>query len=185
MLFSSGSTPTRTKEVPNPFSFNLAIERLFISGDRRILRSRHLIFVSISQSRCFSFQEKEELVKAFVDNVVSISQSRCFSFQGTGGSCGPATLYSFQSRNRDAFHFRKKRNWLKRLSTTLFQSRNRDAFHFRGQETMERAQNHADAFQSRNRDAFHFRLAARLSALARRASGFNLAIERLFISGDR
>ena len=62
----------------------------------------------------------------------------------------------------------------------MFQSRNRDACHFR-MYTMTTYRRVSMLFQSRNRDACHFRSStqAQTSALAR----FNLAIEMLIISG--
>ena len=51
---------------------------------------------------------------------------------GTGGCTG-----LFQSRNRDACHFRlliRRRAW---RFISLFQSRNRDACHFRGERVLE------------------------------------------------
>ena len=86
----------------------------------------------------------------------------------------------FQSRNRDAFHFRRK-TMFRRKRTITFQSRNRDAFHFRqradycpmpswvcfnlaiemlfisGSDMAGERKSAISAFQSRNRDAFHFR----------------------------
>ena len=40
-------------------------------------------------------------------NLVSISQSRCLSFQGWHRCASAMGLKRFQSRNRDAYHFRK------------------------------------------------------------------------------
>ena len=114
-----------------------------------------LRIVSISQSRCFSFQVPR--VRWYGRwRVVSISQSRCFSFQG--GKDSPSTLEThspFQSRNRDAFHFRH---------------------HSPSSPCM------GNEFQSRNRDAFHFRHQW-IGFSVRRFYSFNLVIEMLFISG--
>ena len=70
--------------------------------------------VSISQSRCFSFQLKQKVFDTYSIYQVSISQSRCFSFQLAtsqprinAGSC-----QAFQSRNRDAFLFNEVLNTL-------------------------------------------------------------------------
>ena len=62
-------------------------------------------FVSISQSRCLSFQDKQQH-PAMLHTIVSISQSRCLSFQ-VAEPCRHASIdIRFQSRNRDACHFR-------------------------------------------------------------------------------
>ena len=88
--------------------FNLAIEMLIISGSggselesgfilfqsrnrdayhfRLAARSASLAawaMVSISQSRCLSFQVMKAGVPGFTNFIVSISQSRCLSFQVT------------------------------------------------------------------------------------------------------
>ena len=111
--------------------FNLAIEMLFISGQISWLRQAVPIHVSISQSRCFSFQ------------VIKTSENR-------GEKC-----LKFQSRNRDAFHFRHETLRGTCAALMRFQSRNRDAFHFRSHSP---SRPHSPSlFQSRNRDAFHFR----------------------------
>ena len=113
-------------------SFNLVIEMLFISGPVQSVGHRHSRSVSISSSRCFSFQEtiRKKFVKdGKVD--VSISSSRCFSFQVSSECAMPVRFILFQSRHRDAFHFRPKISVSMRRSCLSFQSRHRDAFHFR------------------------------------------------------
>ena len=85
----------------------------------------------------------------------------------------------FQSRNRDAFHFRSISRPRARKDS-VFQSRNRDAFHFR--TPIPASPNSSMRFQSRNRDAFHFRTLAFSGRLE--DSSFNLVIEMLFISGS-
>ena len=107
--------------------FNLAIEMLFISGaPRTTQKHQHRFSVSISQSRCFSFQDRRHpppaahctpcfnlaIERLFISGAVlvvegaccpgfvSISQSRCFSFQvafGAGGGSGLGVSIS-QSR---------------------------------------------------------------------------------------
>ena len=134
--------------------FNLAIEMLVISGQHtdafvfpfkfqsrnrdachfRASRARSAAnadSVSISQSRCLSFQGlRTRVIPVLRVMRVSISQSRCLSFQvTTNRERYPSRAEWFQSRNRDACHFRA-------ISTeprprNLFQSRNRDACHFR------------------------------------------------------
>ena len=69
------------------------------------LSTKRLWIVSISQSRCFSGQERTSPGQSAVRNV-SISQSRGFSVQVSTGK--PEFAFGgFQSRNRDAFHFRQ------------------------------------------------------------------------------
>ena len=67
-------------------------------------------------------------------------------------------LVKFQSRNRDAFHFKYIRNMHDRNRQHLFQSRNRDAFHFKKSLIGRFSKQRIFRFQSRNRDAFHFKL---------------------------
>ena len=112
----------------------------------------------------------------------------------------------FQSRHRDAFHFRETARRLSRrrgptcfnlviemlvisgklsrrsgLPRSSFQSRHRDAFHFRGL-LLDKFDACFIMFQSRNRDAFHFRWRSAMAAFFT-SSRFNLVIEMLFISG--
>ena len=76
---------------------------------------------------------------------------------GTNAACSPTgSRDKFQSRNRDAFHFRAAVSEPDNAALNEFQSRNRDAFHFRAAGCGVRG--HVFQFQSRNRDAFHFRL---------------------------
>ena len=63
-----------------------------------------------------------------------------------------------------------------------FQSRNRDAFHFRVKQIFHEAKDLLEVFQSRNRDAFHFRYCWMCASSP--VICFNLAIEMLFISGN-
>ena len=71
------------------YSFNLAIERLFILVNLAKAESR-FIQVSISQSRCFSVQGKDRARAYRALSCVSISQSRCFSCQGLASTGRPA-----------------------------------------------------------------------------------------------
>ena len=112
--------------------FNLAIEMLVISGKRHKVAAAETEDVSISQSRCLSFQEITCMPVWFAIVRVSISQSRCLSFQGL--PCPwplPRATLTFQSRNRDAYHFRLVKSKAPTGFYLLFQSRNRDAYHFR------------------------------------------------------
>ena len=105
MLVISGQ-PSLARSEP-PYGFNLAIEMLVISGARYPPQNayRYLLFqsrnrdachfrnlqpnlgvhrrqVSISQSRCLSFQVCRSTAQCCFGIKVSISQSRCLSFQG-------------------------------------------------------------------------------------------------------
>ena len=123
--------------------------------------------VSISQSRGFSVQARHVGYRHAQLTLVSISQSRGFSVQVKHLHRFyrmPRSL--FQSRNRDAFHFRLSKITGTQPATCRFQSRNRDAFHFRVarfrlDSTPRRG------FQSRNRDAFHFRSSALTTILSK------------------
>ena len=76
---------------------------------------------------------------------------------GLGGRLDTSIACLFQSRNRDACHFRfGMRNGFLR-SVASFQSRNRDACHFRSIRLFAMAAACIPLFQSRNRDACHFR----------------------------
>ena len=120
---------------------------------------------------------------AITDNVVFQSRNRkAFHVRCMERQAGQAIPWPFQSRNRDAFHFRAAdQGWPAIEMHNRFQSRNRDAFHVRYHRYAETLR--TLPFQSRNRDAFHFRRYPR--ARRWRVRGFNLAIERLFISGIR
>ena len=62
----------------------------------------------------------------------------------------------FQSRNRDACHFRRWHVIGRCCACLWFQSRNRDSCHFRLKMTLEDWRSFPE-FQSRNRDSCHFR----------------------------
>ena len=80
MLVISGAGRRRWQGIP-PVCFNLAIEMLVISGCALMPRRSDCLFVSISQSRCLSFQ-------------------------GHTKTRAKTGITMFQSRNRDACHFR-------------------------------------------------------------------------------
>ena len=63
--------------------FNLGIEMLFVSSSLTVAAALALTgSVSISESRCFSFQAaRDDDTDARQESRVSISESRCFSFQ--------------------------------------------------------------------------------------------------------
>ena len=163
--------------------------------------------LSISQSRCFSYQAKSygsltnithitfnlAIEMLFISGwqptpsnaVVNIFQSRnrdAFHFRSRKRVGRLAPEWNFQSRNRDAFHFRTFRWWLGAARPMGFQSRNRDAFHFR-YALYPAGKVCIISFQSRNRDAFHFRRRRIRHAQDAYFDAFNLAIEMLFISG--
>ena len=131
---------------------------LFVSSQWRTHRykpSRHA--VSISESRCFSFQVKSTLF------LILTKQCR------------------FQSRNRDAFRFKFSHNMTTARHHPMFQSRNRDAFRFKMRINESPSVPIAEMFQSRNRDAFRFKRATHFGCSPLHLS-FNLGIEMLFVS---
>ena len=65
------------------------------------------------------------------DLFVSISSSRGFSFQVLNSEVNKLRALGFQSRHREAFHFRSQTGTTAAVQSDVFQSRNRDAFHFR------------------------------------------------------
>ena len=88
-------------------SFNLAIEILVISGAAAKPHIFKVPAVSISQSRFLSFQGGSVCHAKTQASDVSISQSRCLSFQAASVQTLSIIVYcQFQSRNRDACHFR-------------------------------------------------------------------------------
>ena len=126
--------------MPSGPSFNLAIEMLVISGRVRIT------------ARCFR-------------SIVSISQSRCLSFQVRNHNRTFCLCRMFQSRNRDSCHFRLASLIMRKTRADLFQSRNRDSCHFRCQ-SLRKKNYRRGMFQSRNRDSCHFRLECAHARLA-------------------
>ena len=137
--------------------------------------------VSISQSRCLSFQGAA--VRHWGNpHGVSISQSRCLSFQGIFGRVSRAHD-TFQSRNRDACHFRPAVDVLivRIKSVSISQSR---CLSFQVPDVLLRGESPALVeFQSRNRDACHFRI-DKVDHINVNICCFNLAIEMLVISGS-
>ena len=93
----------------------------------------------------------------------------------------PCLLMPFQSRNRDAFHFRGTLSEICLAEITVFQSRNRDAFHFRV-EVRGRGTVNVDGFNLVIEMLF-ISGSSCPSLLKIVVSGFNLVIEMLFISG--
>ena len=156
MLFISSRTCNSYLHSPHT-GFNLGIEMLFISSNER-LRWRYVCSAKF-QSRnrdAFRFKNQGYLKHESYTVPVSISESRCFSFQVRlcVVSRGPIISFNlgiemlfvssaisrafipsisqFQSRNRDAFRFKDNNNNLFRIESPFeFQSRNRDAFRFK------------------------------------------------------
>ena len=91
MLVISG--PGGMSCILSEYGFNLAIEMLVISGRKRKVRRDAESIVSISQSRCLSFQGHRRMRHRRRIMHVSISQSRCLSFQ-VGGRVWHGTLLS-------------------------------------------------------------------------------------------
>ena len=139
-------------------SFNLAIEMLFISGWYSKIVSTCTIVVSISQSRCFSFQVASVRETPGAIDGVSISQSRCFSFQACQAvSSADHSACSFYLAIEMLFISGRNLSMQGHglLKVSISQSR---CFSFQATRAAERAE---------SQDA-----------------GFNLAIEMLFISGS-
>ena len=113
-------------------------------------------FVSISQSRCLSFQVSEGAGRVSPLSEVSISQSRCLSFQVVG-------YRGWQGGVPPCFNLAIEMLIISGTRRTTNPS-------------------HISEFQSRNRDAYHFRNTC-LRWAWHPHSGFNLAIEMLIISG--
>ena len=137
-------------------SFNLVIERLFISGEKPLSLSGniHSCFNLVIERLFISGVIGGEFAEACL--LVSISLSSGFSFQ--------------------ARHLGLRRKGLK-VSISLS-----SGFSFQG-DTFDVKDFATAMFQSRYRAAFHFRLQKRFSLTRARRNRFNLVIERLFISG--
>ena len=181
--FSFQGIRTRHSHTILRWSFNLAIERLFISGGNRTC-------IVLSVQRRFNLAIERLFISGATAPMhgvrrcrVSISQSRGFSFQdkrATEGIFGE----SFQSRNREAFHFRNPCRLLFPIPTRsfnlaierLFISGKMGQAILKGSPVgfnlaIERLfisgrvwryhTNRVNRFQSRNREAFHFRETAR------------------------
>ena len=128
--------------------FNLAIERLFISGYLYNLHSRLASLVSISQSRGFSFQVRYEhasrlpaicfnlaIERLFISGYRLAGRARLSNWSFnlaierlfiSGGIVQENALgCQFQSRNREAFHFRRKVREVRELSCLVSISQSR------------------------------------------------------------
>ena len=111
--------------------FNLAIEMLFMSGTYNGRVATYEIQGFQSRNRdAFQFMCRGNPRTHRLLFSVSISQSRCFSFQVMLQQLLGHQRIQFQSRNREAFQFRLS-ELIESGERTVFQSRNRDAFQFR------------------------------------------------------
>ena len=129
---------------------------LFISGSGTEYKVSHVDEMFQSRNRD-AFHFRTANFKGWPSlSVVSISQSRCFSFQVILDIITILVLDKFQSRNRDAFHFRFRGGTFAgaRPPVSISQSR---CFSFQACLGFERYLSIGVEFQSRNRDAFHFR----------------------------
>ena len=179
MLVISGCRVILARDAQS--SFNLAIEMLVISGDTRF-----------SHLPCRGRRFNLAIEMLVISGTLPSGRLRLSDTW-------------FQSRNRDACHFRATRVLPQKSRVSTFQSRNRDACHFRA-GTRRRNGTTSVRFQSRNRDACHFRgfprgVSSSFSAVSisqsrclsfqdeqlkrqiREYQRFNLAIEMLVISG--
>ena len=128
MLFVSSPAIYRTQ---TPWlCFNLGIEMLFVSSCHREVPTVPLYCVSISESRCFSFQGKGR-GHIHAPSRVSISESRCFSFQVKCLSLKECTILRVSISESRCFSFQVHQDFACRPCHRTFQSRNRDAFRFK------------------------------------------------------
>ena len=89
-------------------SFNLGIEMLFVSSHHEWLRQERVtsILVSISESRCFSFQASAKSRRHLARLKFQISDIELLFNSSYRGSRSMLTgSFTFQAWNRDAFHF--------------------------------------------------------------------------------
>ena len=139
--------------------FNLGIEMLFVSSP--ILCRIGFLYnfnVSISESRCFSFQGITR--QAAANRLqVSISESRCFSFQ--------VITIDSSIRAKSCFNLGIEMLFVSRVTSSGWEG------------------GAVDMFQSRNRDAFRFKSAQTTSLISTTTSSFNLGIEMLFVSSRK
>ena len=160
--------------------FNLAIEMLVISGEYE-KGMKDLLSVSISQSRCLSFQVSRLSLPHHPRRNVSISQSRCLSFQVRKEE--PFLSYLplrfnlaiemlvISGRRRLGRHGLPTRCFNLAIEMLVISGGMKDLL-----------AGIIEKFQSRNRDACHFR--AVTNCIQQLQISFNLAIEMLVISGS-
>ena len=157
---------------------------LFISGNDSNADDAYPHMFQSRNRDAFHFRLTEAHRNAH-SHVVSISQSRCFSFQVPDTQVAIHGLpMMFQSRNRDAFHFRSTPRFLPSVRYSRFNLAIEMLF-ISGNARPIPSAKVISSFQSRNRDAFHFRLLRAGLGVAPAHFSFNLAIEMLFISGEK
>ena len=152
---------------------------LFISGTHRPRQPSPRLDVSISQSRCFSFQEEEAEINTLLNDCFNLAIEMLFMSGITPSNLSARAVHSFQSRNRDAFQFRTQQIKIIKNNPIVSISQSRcfsvqDAKFIRliasvvvsiSQSRCFSVQVKVSAmfavagltFQSRNRDAFHVR----------------------------
>ena len=111
--------------------------------------------VSISESRCFSFQEYIRLESYPARDIVSISESRCFSFQGMRLIFDAVVYRPVSISESRCFSFQEKKAGAMAHSGHGFNLGIEMLFVSRIVEVDVSVT--ADEFQSRNRDAFRFK----------------------------
>ena len=112
--------------------------------------------------------------------VVSISESRCFSFQEGTSKMSWLTSIPFQSRNRDAFRFKDITAEGRSDGVDSCFNLGIEMLFVSSTTRVLTLTRSGSLFQSRNRDAFRFKLSRHqpVGAIFR----FNLGIEMLFVS---
>ena len=181
MLFISSLMRATSRMSPS-LSFNLGIEMLFISSFVNRRTDRLYPIVSISESRCFSFQV-QCFVRYAIGISVSISESRCFSFQGRAFafpmplipvSISESRCFSFQEAkcSNSATHNNRRFNLGIEM---LFISRNRCELRCSADSAVSISESRCFSFQD-------FVLRTRSYSLI---FCFNLGIEMLFVSSVR
>ena len=128
MLVISGLAYTDVLGFQSQIGFNLAIEMLVSSG-QTLYAAVCLKRVSISQSRCLSVQVRKSSSSRFRQACFNLA-IEMLVMSGLSQAGLGVYLYEFQSRNRDACHFRQIED-TEEFIRVAFQSRNRDACHFR------------------------------------------------------
>ncbi len=177
-LFISGMK--RSLRTRSTTGFNLVIERLFISGTRPEVDSYFsTISVSISLSSGFSFQANADYV-GYSFEQVSISLSSGFSFQDSDCRVGQ-TQFDVSISLSSGFSFQVPRTFWRTSTPRLCFNLVIERLLISG-ASCSRESIAARMFQSRYRAASHFRCASSLNIIVTFMC-FNLVIERLLISG--
>ena len=106
MLVISGFVVGQASTIVLQACFNLAIEMLVISGSVRVDTTRTSLSVSISQSRCLSFQANHPSPTATFATCFNLA-IEMLVISGIKREEDKKARAAFQSRNRDACHFRR------------------------------------------------------------------------------